>query len=148
MTHIKDEYLEKLESVLNKHANIVDSDSYNLWLAKTFLTCDSQIVWSQIPNTIRDRANYCQPNYDYDKKATEFVSKIAKLTQYQEQLIIIPDGATEYSVKMTFDDLIAVVGEIVDFPQHTYIIPEDKSFVIVLTMDGLMDYAPTPAQYP
>ena len=142
--NIDEEYLLRIKDKISRDPVIVNSDDYNKWIGDAYPSCGSRIDWEKLEGVISDKAVHRGSGYNHDIKAVEFVERIARHTGYNRRLIVIPDGTTEHSLLMTFEELKKAIGVIVEFPQHTYIVSEDKSFVIVLTIDGYMNFAMAP----
>ncbi|WP_432927006.1 hypothetical protein ACQPZZ_37695 [Microbispora sp. CA-135349] len=49
------------------------------------------------------------------------------------------DGLSPYGVRFTGDNARSIVAELLEIPEHHYFLAEDRSLLVVVTMEGDLD---------
>ncbi|WP_204052490.1 hypothetical protein [Microbispora siamensis] len=51
----------------------------------------------------------------------------------------VGDGLSPYGVRFTSDNAHSVVAALLEIPEHHYFVAEDRSWIVVVTMEGDLD---------
>ena len=51
----------------------------------------------------------------------------------------VGDGLSPYGVRFTDDNAFSVVAVLLEIPEHRYFLAEDRSWIVVVTLEGDLD---------
>jgi hypothetical protein len=155
---IEDELLQKMGSdVATGSIQIVqDSQQFVSLISQNFPFVGSKISWSRVPDHIVSQVEW-QDDFSQTENKTEistyadailgFFDNAMKATQSADNadIIVLGDSAMNIALHLSAGTLRKYLLDIVDLPQHTYVIPPDASWCLTFTLEGYMDFGFSPS---
>jgi hypothetical protein len=119
-----------------------NSDQYFRALEEYFPLFGSKIDWSKVFCACEEKINYNQ----FEMSVLGFFDKAAEALGLHaaSAMIFIGDSAMDVALSTTAEIMRRYLIDVVDMPQHTYIVPQDVSWCLSYTMEGNMAYGRRP----
>jgi len=142
MTTFTEDFLGQLNS--KKISSLITVDynwqTYTKIIESNFPFVGSKIDWSKVSGSVQKTQN---PEGNVAKQSKEFM--IEQLAIYKipadSEISIIGDGAIECVLKTTIEIFTEnFAKEILELPQHVYLIPEDGAWCMSFSMEGDMNF--------
>jgi hypothetical protein len=114
-----------------------DPDRCFRMLERRFPVVGSKIDWGQVPGAVVRQTDPTNPVCEATDAAT-ILSDVARDESLSEAqiVIVIGDSAMEQAMAMPFATLRVSIRELLELPQHLYVMPEDASWCFSFTMEG------------
>jgi hypothetical protein len=105
------------------------------WLDLHFPFCGTKIDWRRpIPG------KHMHWETDDDVQLTSMASRqICQRIRPRSAVEHAGDGLSPYGVRFTSDNAHSVVTALLELPEHHYFLAEDRSWIVVVTMEGDLD---------
>ncbi|NWD71224.1 hypothetical protein HX870_26860 [Pseudomonas gingeri] len=113
----------------NRYENLISS------IKTMFPFSGSKIEWSKTENPLNFSAKY------RDDAFLEIAQKSIKSTT---EILFIGDSLTAFGYRIKSADILSVLAEIFEIPQHNYIFPQNLSWAACLSMEGDIDIGELP----
>jgi len=138
----EEELLSELRSLISNGKIKVEDDSskYFLELSQSYPTFGSKIDWDEIENSEVEDAT----GEDCDSQFVLFFKKIIRENQLQGECIVIGDSAVSMALTTDVNTLSFVLLDIIEIPQHHYILAKDLSWCMAYTMEREMAFGYKP----
>ena len=103
----------------------------------------SKIAWATMPDCISRTINYD----DYNNSITDFFELVvvAAGLSSADSIIVIGDSALDVALSMSIGILRKHLINIVEMPQHTYVLPKNADWCACYTLEGFMDFGFSPS---
>ncbi|WP_191487520.1 hypothetical protein [Pseudomonas sp. FEN] len=138
MNYYDEEFITWLdrEKITYKIINPKEHDELIFSIKRNFPFSGSKIEWSKIENPL---------NFNEKNKDNAF-SKIAqKSIESAREIIFIGDSLTHFGYKIKNTDISLALAEIFEIPQHSYIFPQDLSWIACFSMEGDINIGESPS---
>lgn len=104
------------------------------WLQTHLPSRGSKMDWSNIPG------NHQYWRFDDDLSlATRAVGEVSKHVQPGETVDHVGDSLSPFGVAFTASEAAAVVGALLEIPEHHYFVARDRSWLVVVSSEGDLD---------
>ncbi len=150
---LEEELLQALQSDINSGSIRVISESqqYADLISQNFPFVGNKIDWSKVPGHTVAQLDW-RKGYMHAEKSIEkleyidaifsFFDNILRKTHTPDvtDLIVLGDGTMDIALQLPAGILRKHLLDVVELPQHTYIIPPDVSWCLTYTTEGYMDF--------
>ena len=114
-------------------------------LEERFPMWGSKIDWDHVPRsrTLHLETSDSEVYFNQAEALANEIWSAAKI-DFDRQVVVIGDSATEVALKMRLQVLQSCLRRILTMPQHTYVLAPDASWCMAFTMEGdvCFGYAP------
>ena len=137
---VGDIFIERLKARYSADSKVIvetTSDNYFSILSKRFPICGSKIAWNSVSGAIQKESNVQDINYFF-KDASNFLEEMLARRELSEidEVIIIGDSAIEEAIRLPIKFLKEIFSELLELPQHLYILQENGDWCLSVTMEG------------
>ncbi|EPS0981725.1 hypothetical protein ACVBOS_001173 [Vibrio vulnificus] len=134
----EEELLSELKNSISNGKIKVEDDSgkYFSELGQSYPTFGSKIDWDEIENSVVKDAT----EEDCDAQFVSFFKTVSLENSLQGECIVIGDSAIDKALRMDINTLESVLLNIVEIPQHHYIVASDLSWCMTYTMEREMAF--------
>ncbi|MEU6410052.1 hypothetical protein [Microbispora sp. NPDC046933] len=106
------------------------------WVGMYFPFSGTKIDWGRAPGKHRHWET------DDDDQLTSMASReICQRIRPGSAVEHVGDGLSPYGVRFTSDNAHSVVAALLEIPEHHYFLAEDRSWIVVVTIEGDLDVA-------
>ena len=136
----EDEFIQLIRLKYNDSVEIITDSSQNCHLIeKRFPFTGSKISWEQVPNSVEI---YVKSEEELLITVLNLISELEQknLINFKESIIIVGDGQFDFSYKLGLRDLKTILKEIIDIPQHLYLMQENANWVLAVTSGRFIDF--------
>ena len=119
---------------------IVDDDKcYIDMIESGFPFVGSRIDWGQLGDV---RFEVMESKDSFSKQCFDFLLSVrtSRSISDSEEVVVLGDSCMEYAVVTSVRKLIDIIEDIVDLPQHTYVVESQGCWCMVFTMEGEMAF--------
>lgn len=104
------------------------------WLGLHFPACGSKIDWGRV------QSRHTHWNITDDPRpAVTASAEVCRRIRPGSVVEHVGDGLSPYGVCFSGDNAPAVVAALLEIPEHHYFLAEDRSWIVVVTMEGDLD---------
>ena len=113
------------------------SDDYFLMVEKRFPLYGSKIDWDNVNGAIQKMSNVQSPTI-FLNDILNFINEIGAKGNFtdKDRVIVIGDSAIEEAIRMPIKILKEILKELLQLPQHLYIVHENGDWCLTVTMEG------------
>ncbi|MGP0011399.1 MULTISPECIES: hypothetical protein [Pseudomonas] len=115
----------------SKHDKLIYS------INRAFPFSGSKIDWSKTKNSL---------SFNTQNKDKALLAISQKAADSTSKIIFIGDSLIHLGYKIKNTDILSVLAEVFEIPQHNYIFPQDLSWIACLSMEGDIDMGDSPIQ--
>lgn len=104
------------------------------WLSRRFPVAGSKIDWDQAPGRHRH-----WKIEDEERLAATAAGEVRARLSPDSVVEHVGDGLSPYGVRFTGAAAPAVLGELLEIPEHHYFLAADRSWLVVVATEGDLD---------
>jgi hypothetical protein len=113
-----------------------DADPIFDWLNETLPFCGSKVDWARL-GAVRHESWSSGANPFPANLLAAFCESIPP----ESRIIHVGDNLSEFGIEFSFAEAIPMLGCLLEIPEHHYLVPEDRSWIGVITFEGDADLA-------
>ncbi len=118
------------------------SDSFFRLIETRYPFGGSKIDWRLVPT-----AKEAEVSTDYFHDALAFTETILVSEGFdrEREVLVLDDGTIDSALRMSLSTFLVCMSDILHRFQHTYVTPDDASWVLVYTMEGNLNFGYAPS---
>ena len=141
-----DEFFESLEPLVRDGSVelLQDESPFIELIEKNFPFVGSQIAWSKVPGAVTKQVDA----QSFVKECIEFLEEQLKDAEISPStnVVVLGDGAMDQAIATKVETLEAIMKDVLELPQHTYLIALNGEWCMTFTMEGYADFGRSPKE--